>query len=759
MSLSAAILQSRKLWTSSHCRIIPLEHRQFCETAKAVLVTYLTASVWMLWAVWCFFKTVYKAGGAHGAGDMDTEAQQQQQRGMQEEGENGRREGDVLIPIPGSYSGGTADMKIVVAGAASVGAGIAESSMQGHSHQQNHQQHQQAQQNLPQSKNLQQTSVTNTVASAENGKNLTDPGSVSSLGLGIDMLPPKTDNHTTLDKMHPNSVSLNGVNDADKNTTNSNSDPTRSYSKINCIGSSSTGNITHSRSTAIVAQNTVAAFVQPAGDRSRSNSNGSFMSSSNNGNAINVARLRDHAKVFDIPRSRSGSIHEAAYHSSRDTPPSHSNARDKFPVPATPSNNQSVDFSPSISTPDTPLTRGEIGYMGVHTAKVFNSNGGIPGTGSMGHVAAFNNGGPGGPSAQSSPQAGPLDTVRTPSSARSYGSMSSFFGPGSALPSGGGANYPQTPAEVEAAEQSMDEYLKAVRRRSFATNSLLMNSEGPTSFTTAAMFGVGASPSPTTPTRGAFRTSLSSPNLNTTRRRSSLMSVLSSIVSTPVDPSSSSISSCSTSSDLSSPRSITSPICDDAEEADDVTAFEGQKKRPQSVSAQDLLRAEYGDLYCGVTDRNGKHVMEPEQPNSNGFTPVPAPSRSRSSSVSSNRTSSSGSSESSSSTTSNTTSLSNDEKPATTNNITRPTSVTSGPPLTFRNKTLVGSYRSTDVNQMRHHHSQRQQQNHQKQGVLRRAGSSGNFKKDVTGMQRSGSMTSSLKNFPSQGGLTEQFII
>lgn len=60
-----------------------------------------------------------------------------------------------------------------------------------------------------------------------------------------------------------------------------------------------------------------------------------------------------------------------------------------------------------------------------------------------------------------------MEVVGTPCSLRSHQSMPSFFGSGPGPNKSN--NYPLTSTETEAAEQSMDEYLRAIRRGLLAT--------------------------------------------------------------------------------------------------------------------------------------------------------------------------------------------------------------------------------------------------------------------------------------------------
>ncbi|KAF9572114.1 hypothetical protein EC968_010367 [Mortierella alpina] len=463
-------------------------------------------------------------------------------------------------------------------------------------------------------------------------------------------------------------------------------------------------------------------------------------------------RLRDHAKIFRPARSTSAVIHEA--YSNRGTPVLQSSGgsmREMSGFPHSPSpsmmllmkNNSATPYSPSIHQPMTPTTpvisRGGMGYMGKETMKALNT---LPRSTSVGVMGASNGVSAYGsktPSVQASPMVVSTPGVdftvaETPCSLRSHRSMSSFLGPGLQSAAAGGVGMPyyqQSQAEAFAAEQSMDEHLRALRRRSYVAEVMQssaaasiasidpMSIEDPVSATIAANVFSPGSPAASIGA-GSFRMSFSSPNLANLRKRSSLglKSVLSSIVSTPVASSVASSFSSSTSSESSassSPRSpdwihdgrtgnngVPSPTDSSSSNTREISApsstalrrqdrQQQQQQQQQMVSAQELLRAEYGDLIPPRPHYSNEPsiVHSPQQstkfemcsspgthlPSEAMFTAtsphVMSFSRLRSASMSSantthstmtSRTSSSVSSDSNASTVSTMTSLSNEEK-------------------------------------------------------------------------------------------------
>ncbi|KAF9287507.1 hypothetical protein BGZ68_001713, partial [Mortierella alpina] len=370
-------------------------------------------------------------------------------------------------------------------------------------------------------------------------------------------------------------------------------------------------------------------------------------------------RMRDHAKIFRPARSTSAVIHEA--YSNRGTPVLQSSGgsmREMSGFPCSPSpsmmllmkNNSATPYSPSIHQPMTPTTpvisRGGMGYMGKETMKALNT---LPRSTSVGQMGVPNNMsayGSRAPSVQASPMISmptpgvDFTVAETPCSLRSHRSMSSFLGPGSQSAAAGGTGhlfYQQSQAEAFAAEHSMDEHLRALRRRSYVAEVMHspaaggiasidpMSTDDPALAMTAATVFSPGSPAASAASGGAgsgagnFRMSFSSPNLANLRKRSSLglKSVLSSIVSTPVALSAASSFSSSVSSGSSTSSSPRSPDWINYNKADQRPADSGtnpsdipmssssstftamrrqDQQQPQMVSAQELLRAEYGDL-------------------------------------------------------------------------------------------------------------------------------------------------------------------
>lgn len=468
-------------------------------------------------------------------------------------------------------------------------------------------------------------------------------------------------------------------------------------------------------------------------------------------------RMRDHAMIFPKVRSRTGSLHEP--YSNRNTPLLYS--RELAQV--------SPGISPNMSTPTTPLSRGEIGYMGNRTMKALHN---LPRSASMGHVAAFNN--MSATAVQASPVVGAasFDIAGTPISARSQRTMSFA-----------GSSCIQFQADAATAEQSMDEHLKAVRRRSFAaeagTGSMILNMGEP-------LFSSGPANSPNevdSPPRSNFRMSFSSPNLSNFRRRSSLglKSILNSLVTSPVSDSVSDVSS-----DASTPTSI---LSDEGRDTDSISISQqsnssGGRGDGVSVSAQDLLQLEYGEIFATLqrshsaltlADLNSPLPMHPYSAPGSGAPSIISRPRSRSGSsaqtspsTASTKTCSSVSSSSTASTL--TGSLSGEDKVRSASSGKLP-----GPPLSFMNRILVGGYHSHLLgrgNKQHHQHSHfvNEQSHHPhrpQNGPLRRGGSSGNlsdiayrddaFKHFKTQGRRScsGGNTPLSRKFPSHGDLTK----
>ncbi|KAF9186271.1 hypothetical protein BGZ51_002123 [Haplosporangium sp. Z 767] len=492
-------------------------------------------------------------------------------------------------------------------------------------------------------------------------------------------------------------------------------------------------------------------------------------------------RLRDHAKIFPVARSSTNNVNEAM--SSRGTPLIHSTSCEVlYRPPSMMAFDSSGLVSPNVTTPTTPFSRGGIGYMGKHTTKTLNS---LQQSSSIGFVAAVDSMSASDAisrpsSVQGSPMIGQscfgsstpvIDHVGTPNSLRSFRSMS-FFGPGPA------SSYPQTQDEIAAAEQSMDEHLRAIRRRSFVTGvmkdpAFMGYGDGASRMGTkeliaanAAIFGPGfPSEGMAMQSTGSFRMSFSSPNLSAFRKRpsSGLKSILNSLVSSPYasDPENSSSTS---SSGVSSPR-LENEIINSPNSADDscVSSLGTQRKREQTVSAQELLQAEYGSLLLNLPRSNSVQTLNEAdanfQPNmtpggdryNNGQGPRP-----RSNSISSVGTSRSGSttktnsSASSDSTASTLTSLSNEDKIALENETAWGSKKRAGPSSPFMNRILVGNHHQ----QYRPSHRRVLSGNSGRTLVQNELECISKVKKTGHGVE-SGSITPTSKKFLSQGDLSQ----
>ncbi|KAF9148783.1 hypothetical protein BG015_009473 [Linnemannia schmuckeri] len=342
----------------------------------------------------------------------------------------------------------------------------------------------------------------------------------------------------------------------------------------------------------------------------------------------NPSRLHDHAKVFPMARASGSNLQEAADGSTRGTPVIYTAGS---PAQLTIGGGGSPSIS-GVTTPTTPRARA--GYMGKETLKALNS---LPKLSSMGTIVAHNIMNPTAPSF--SVHASPIPNNShfgenynnfpgTPNSLKSYRSMNVL---------------PQSPADVALAEQSMDEQLKAIRRRSFVTD--VMNSPGgPASMLESAqmnspslmmsprvgggsevgsIMGMGSPSSVFSRGKGKFRAAFSSPSLNTLaggsgRRRSSLAMTLmiNSTVNSPAGSDNSSSSSSyyspagsattSRSADYSSLRRRGSDTETTSSDNDGQSSlyYSNSRNRQQNIiiSAQELLRAEYGDLYPDLSD-------------------------------------------------------------------------------------------------------------------------------------------------------------
>ncbi|KAF9138904.1 hypothetical protein BGX30_008605 [Mortierella sp. GBA39] len=462
----------------------------------------------------------------------------------------------------------------------------------------------------------------------------------------------------------------------------------------------------------------------------------------------NPGRIRDHAKVFPLARASVSSLHEAAPGGSTRGTPVFYNAGSPAQFAT------GGGGSPFVSGATTPTTpRARAGYMGKDTFKAFNN---LPRSSSMGAIANMN------PTVPSfSTHASPIPNSNhfgesynsftgTP---RSYRSMTAF---------------PQSPADAAWAEQSMDEQLKIIRRRSFASE--VMNSPGgsasmlesaqmnsPSLMATpfgsggggsevGSIMGMGSPSSVLSRSKGKFRAAFSSPSLNTLaggsgRRRSSLgiTSMINSIANSPAG------------SDGSSPSSYYSPVesattprstdysslyrrGSDAETANSdndgqfslygSTSNSRNRRQHLTISAQDLLRTEYGDLYP-VLPGAELDDMENVNPETGSIASMGRP---RSNSVSSAGTSRSSGGSSSHST-------SNEQGQG---RVKQP-----GPPNSFMNKVRTGAGNNRSPRKQ-----QQKQQQQQQQQSLRNVGSNGK----LTNKSKS-SLNS--KKFPSHGDLTK----
>ncbi|KAF9548332.1 hypothetical protein EC957_006828 [Mortierella hygrophila] len=468
----------------------------------------------------------------------------------------------------------------------------------------------------------------------------------------------------------------------------------------------------------------------------------------------NPGRIRDHAKVFPMARASVSSLQEAAIGGSTRGTPIFYNAGSPAQF-ATGGGRGGSPFVSGATTPTTP--RAHVGYVGKDTFKALNN---LPRSSSMGAIANMT---PTAPSFSTHASAIPNNNhfgesynsfTGTP---RSYRSMTAF---------------PQSPADAAWAEQSMDEQLKIIRRKSFASD--VMNSPGgsasmlesaqmnsPSLMATPFGFGGGGSEvgsimgmgmgSPSSAlsrSKGKFRAAFSSPSLNTLaggsgRRRSSLgiTSMINSIVNSPAG------------SDGSSPSSYYSPVesattprstdysslyrrGSDAETTNsdndgqsslyDSTSNSRNRRQHLPISAQDLLRTEYGDLYPVLpgTELDDMESINPETGS------IVSMGRPRSNSVSSAGTSRSSGGSSSHST-------SNEQGQG---RVKQP-----GPPNSFMNKVRAGAGNHQSP---RKQQQKQQQQQQQQQQSLRNVGSNGKL------TNKSKSKLNS-KKFPSHGDLTK----
>ncbi|KAF9962538.1 hypothetical protein BGZ72_003137 [Mortierella alpina] len=906
-SLFAASLQWYKIRNGSNCDAVPLMYQHFCRTTKAaVVMTFLVAVLWMSWCGWWAYKTqpyqgvltillrrqvtLSKWNGQRGQrndvtiampDDRAAESPTEITTCMQEQPEQdekpdshyastnqrAQKKRDLTLTVPelGERGADSTGSMSNVSGSSSLGLGIdicTRDFMEGSDY-------------LCSSPDKESHDDTSAIRGIETNSNRMGKD-YSESKIRQDSVNTQSDNSRTRPdqvnaaaQQHSGRPVVERAQSGDAATTSNRSDMT------SAVHAASTRNRSNSD------------FVVAAGRPSSSSSNAANITPSigitnDQGESSVVAversrseRMRDHAKIFRPARSTSAVIHEA--YSNRGTPVLQSaggSMREMSGFPHSPSpsmmllmkNNSATPYSPSIHQPMTPTTpvisRGGMGYMGKETMKALNT---LPRSTSVGQLGVPNNTSAHGskaPSVQASPMVSTstpgvdFAVTGTPCSLRSHRSMSSFLGPGLQSAAAGEVRLPyyqQSQAEAFAAEQSMDEHLRALRRRSYvaevmhspASGSIAsidpMSTEDPTSASAAAVFSPG-SPSGTVASGGSgsgagtFRMSFSSPNLANLRKRSSLglKSVLNSIVSTPVAlsaASSFSSSSSSESSASSSPRSpgwsnqnrlgtsmVQSPTGSNSLTrqipAPSSSSTRQDQQQPQMVSAQELLRTEYGDLIppqplCShePSIMNSPQSTKLEMYASPGtdltseamFTatsPLVAPfSRLRSASMSSafttnstmtSRTSSSASSDSNASTVSTLTSLSNEEKRH------HKTSMLSGsfssttilssseakgmkgskrskshhpdgsPTSSFINRILIGTqhHLHDHQQQQQQQHPQQQQQQQQQQGLkgtdIGPRGSSGlRSKKTPRGAKSANSVPAPTKKFPVHGDLSQ----
>ncbi|CAO3564604.1 unnamed protein product [Mortierella alpina] len=780
-SLFAASLQWYKIRNGSNCDAVPAMYQHFCRTTKAAVVTtYLVSVFWMGWCGWWAYKTqLYRGFLAIVLRREETPSAWSRQRGqrdditilmpdapitaspieinqrVQEQPEQEKKQGshyasssqrpqkkqDLTLTVPelgerGADSNGSISN---VSGSSSLGLGI----------------------DICNNMFLEGSDY---LCSSPEKESHDDTSTIAGIEANSDRMG-RNSHHS---KVRQGSVNPRG--DSTRIRADQVNASTQQHKERPFIERAHSG---HATTTTITPSNRddMVTAAHAANTRNRSNSDFGVVagrSSTISSNAANTTpsigltndqgemsvaaversrseRMRDHAKIFRPARSTSAVIHEA--YSNRGTPilqSSGSSLREvsSFPYSPSPSMmflmkiNSATPYSPSIHQPMTPTTpvisRGGMGYMGKETMKALNT---LPRSTSVGHMTAPGSVGAYGsraPSVQASPMVMSMPGVdftiaETPCSLRSHRSMSSFLGPGlpsataaAAAAAAGGMGLPfyqQSQAEAFAAEQSMDEHLRALRRRSYVAEVMQSPAAGSTasmdplnneesSFAKAASVFTPGSPAGAAAAGGAgmdaegFRMSFSSPNLASLRKRSSLglKSVLSSIVSTPValsEASSFSSSTSSGSSTSSSPRSpvmVQSPIGSFSDTSTALTRHaQPQQQQQQMVSAQELLLAEYGDLIppwppysneplTGHSPSSTKletfnspgHDLSTAETMFTATSPLVTPfSRLRSASMSSantthsvmtTRTSSSISSDSNASTISTMTSLSNEEK-------------------------------------------------------------------------------------------------
>ncbi|KAG0294269.1 hypothetical protein BGZ96_001488 [Linnemannia gamsii] len=706
-SFLAAIMQWYKIRNGLNCAAVAPEYQRFCATTKAAVTSTTVATCfWILWLGLWFRQSYSVFREEQKIGVL----QQQQKSGS-------RHSEDILIAMPGEAHG--------------VSRAVAMNQPFKHTRQSNssNKQMEPQLQHLQNDTSSQQQERPFSLGEAFDAKD-------SSLGLGIDI--------TT-------ATTINGDNGAGTSsysgsaTTNTGFDsstpqylPVRSkfmdVETASIVGKSATS----------IARESIFEREKP-----------------------NPGRVRDHAKIFPMTRASISNLQEAAAvgvgGSNRRTPV----------IFAAGSLAQLYTGggggSPLASGANTPVTpRSRAGYMGKETLKALNN---LPRSSSMGAIFAAHNNILASGVPFSSAHASPIpnnshhfsesyNISGTPNSIRSYRSMNAF---------------PQSPAEATFAEHSMDEQLKAIRRRSFASDA--MNSPGGSAsllesaqmnspslmmaMTPRCGSGGGGSevgstlgmsmgsPSSSIFSRGKgkFRSAFSSPSLNTLtggsgRRRSSLgmTSMINSTIKSPADSGDDSSSSSyhSLAESATTPHSTDYSLRlhrrpSDAETTSSSSDNDGQSslystsriRQQLAISAQDLLRAEYGDLYpvlLGDSESGLLNDMENMNPESDSIISM---GRTRSNSVSSVGTSRSSGSYSYSS---------SNEQGQGQGRMKQP-----GPPPSLMNKVRngAGKYRPNK------NYQQKQQQ------TVRKGGSNGTLANS-----KSNSRLNS-KKFPSQGDLTK----
>ncbi|KAF9932995.1 hypothetical protein FBU30_006819 [Linnemannia zychae] len=327
----------------------------------------------------------------------------------------------------------------------------------------------------------------------------------------------------------------------------------------------------------------------------------------------NPGRLRDHAKIFPHTRASTSNLYDAATGGSNRRTPVFCNDAFLSRLVIGP------QTSPSISRINTPTTpRSRAGYMGKETYKAYNS---IPRSASTGAVNSYN------------ALYGFTSSAHVSPNPSLHFGESILTGTPKSHWSASMTGFPQSPADVAAAEHCMDEQLKALRRRSFATEA--MNSPG-------GSVSLLESAQMNSPSLGTPHSELGS-LYGVGRRRSSLgmSSMINSINKSHDDSDSASSSSYySPIGSSATPHSASSSSRHSGEgDTDDHSSQYTQKHLDFAVSAQELLRAEYGDLYPvhPLSIENEQNEMENMNPDTHSI--ASSMGRPRSNSTSSTGTS------------------------------------------------------------------------------------------------------------------------